>query len=98
MPAFTAACFEHDFVAEKLGCHRRDPTEKLLRVSFVFLREVLPLPAETGGSCTFITLDLFEVCEAWNAGSDWKRGTAGATAQLAFDDFQIGRASCRGRV
>src|SRR5215203_5078816 len=46
MPPLAATAFEHHFVAKKLRLHGRDPADQLFRVAFVFVREVLPLPAK----------------------------------------------------
>ena len=66
VPALPAASFEHNLVAEKLRRDWRDPAEELLRVFFIFLREVLPLPTETLGGGAFVTFDLF--ADSQNAG------------------------------
>ena len=68
--SLAAAPFEHNFVAEELRRHGRDPAEKLFRVSLVFLCEVLPLPAEARGRGALVALDVFEICETRNTGGD----------------------------
>src|SRR5689334_9046427 len=89
VPAFAATAFEHDLVAEEFRRHRRDPTEKLFRVAFVFLCEVLPLPTETGGGRALVTLDVFEISETRNTGGDGERRRAGRATQFAFDDLAV---------
>src|SRR6185503_15363539 len=87
--AFAAAAFQHDLVAKKFGCNGRDPTEKLFGVAFVFLCEVLPLPAESRGRGALIAFDVIEICETRNAGGDEERIRAGRAAQLALDDLAV---------
>jgi hypothetical protein len=89
MSAFTAAALEHDLVAKELRRHRRNPTEELFRVSFVFLGEVLPLPTETRGCRTLVALNLLEICETWNTGSYRKGNRASRTAQRTFHNLSI---------
>ena len=42
VPALAASTFQHEFAGEKLRPHGRDPTQKLLRIAFVVMAEVLP--------------------------------------------------------
>ena len=77
------------FVAKKLGRYRRDPAEKLLSVTLIFVREMLPLPAKVIRCCTFITLNFRQISEARHPGVNGKGSGASVTTQSAFDYFQV---------
>jgi hypothetical protein len=47
----------------------RNPTEKLFRVSIVFLGEVLPLPTKALSCGALVAFDVCEIREPWNSGS-----------------------------
>ena len=84
MTTLAAAAFEHDLATKKLRRDGRDPAEKLLRVTRVFLREVLPLPTEVVGGRLLVALHRGEIGETRNARGDWKRSPATETTQGAF--------------
>src|SRR5215213_1413269 len=89
VPAFATASFEHDLVSEKLGRYGRDPTKKLFGVFFIFLCEVLPLPAKTCGCSALVTLDALEVCKTRNSGGYRKRRSARCTPQFTLHDLFV---------
>ena len=72
----TTPSFEHNLVAKELRRYRRDPTQELLRVFFIRLGKVLPLPAEVFSSGAFVTLDLFQICETRDSARYRKRSSA----------------------
>src|SRR5687768_4299510 len=89
VPALAATSLEHHLVAKKLGRYRRDPAEKLLSVTLIFVREMLPLPAKVIRCCTFITLNFRQISEARHTGVNGKGTGASVTTQSAFDYFQV---------
>src|SRR5687768_2187387 len=89
MTALAAAAFEYNLVTEKLGRYGRDPTKKLLGVFFIFLREVLPLPAKACGRSALVTFHLLEICKTRNSGGNRKRRSARCTAQLTIHDLFV---------
>ena len=87
--SLSAPAFKHDLVAEKLRRNRRNPTQKLLGVPFVFLGEVPPLPTEIFRRRLLVSRNRSELGKTWNAARYRKRRSAGSATQLTFNDLGI---------
>src|SRR5437762_2580337 len=70
--SFSTSAFEHNLVLKKPGHHRRDPAKKLIRVEFVTVGEVLPLPAKVLSGGGFIRLKILGRRETRDAADDRK--------------------------
>src|SRR4051812_4460136 len=57
MPAFPTASVKHDFFLEEFGLHWVEPTQQLVAILLIVLRELLPFPTEAGGDGSFLFID-----------------------------------------
>ncbi len=67
MAALAAAAFQNDLAREELRLNGSNPTQELLRILLIFLREMLPLPAEVCCRCGLVFLHLAELYKARDA-------------------------------
>src|SRR2546425_7477210 len=93
--SFSASAFEHSLVLEKPWDHRRDPAKELIRVEFVMVGEVLPLPAKVLRRGGFVRLKILGRCETRDAADDRKSARATFATELALDNLSIFRNSHR---
>src|ERR1700694_6047876 len=87
--AFSASAFEHRLVLEKPWDYRRDPTKELIRVEFVTVGEVLPLPAKVLRRGGFVRLKILGRCETRHAADDRKSVCATFATELTLDNLSI---------
>ena len=93
--SFSASAFEHNLVLEKTWDHRRDPAKELIRVEFVTVGEVLPLPAKVLSGGGFVRLKILGRCEARDAADDRICARATLATELALDNLSTFRNSPR---
>ena len=67
MTPFATAAFQHNFIFEELSIDGSNPTEKLLLITLVCLREVLPLPTEIRSRRGLVPFDFSYRREAGHA-------------------------------
>src|SRR5437016_4930467 len=86
---FSASAFEHNLVLEKSRDHRSDPAQELIRVEFVTVGEVLPLPAKVLRRGGFVRLKILGRCETRDAADNRKSVRATFATELALDNLSI---------
>ena len=72
MSALPATAFKNDLFFEELRFDWSYPTKELLRIAFIFMSEVSPLPTEASSSRLFVAFHLIQLCESWYATDDRK--------------------------
>jgi hypothetical protein len=87
MTSFAATALEHKLIFEKLRRDWRNPTEKLLLVPLIRLREMLPLPTEAFGRCGFVAGDAFDRSKARHAPNNGPSRGARRARKLSFNDL-----------
>src|SRR6266508_2810092 len=89
MTTLAAAAFQHNLVLKKLGLHRRDPSQKLIRIEFVALDEMLPLPTKILGGGGFVGREVIRRAEARDTAKNRIRTLTESTRELTFDDLSV---------
>ena len=87
MTSFAAASFEHDFAAEELGLHGREPTEELFSIERIVMIEVLPRPAKLFCRQSLVRFNLACFGKAWDTAQYRKVLVTDSTSELSFYCF-----------
>jgi hypothetical protein len=87
MPSFSTSTLEYNLIAKEFWFDRSDPTEELILIPMIPLREVLPLPAKARSRRRLFALNLVGSDKSRNTSKDRKRIWAAGARQLALHYF-----------